>query len=509
MRFAPAAALTATILAVAALIAACPRPILIGPGTPASAMSGCGKDTDCKGSRVCEGGQCVEPHGAAAGGAKSPSGHGSTALQQPDGGPPYYPPYYPPYGGDGGMPAPITLPGASAALHGGWTHSGRSRFRVSQQTPRSLGQFATGGTIFSSPAITDDGLAIFGSHDKSLYAVALGGDKPAARWTRATGDLVWCAPALGPGGAMAPASAVAPMAAPGKAAPRDCGVAADGGAGGDGGAGSASIPVVYVGSDDDRLYALDSDSGAVRWSFVAGPCKRAIGFGPEAARCDIDGVTVGPDGTIYFVADGAYALRPDGTLKWRFALRTHCAAPPAVGEGGNVYFGCQDGRLYALGPDGSKRWEFPTKDDIDSPPAIGADGTIYFGSDDSRLYALGPTGVLRWALKTGGDVRGGPAIAEDGTIYAGSFDGNLYAVHPDGTVAWSFATADRILSSPTIDAAGVVLIGSQDDRLYAVTPDGKLLWSVLLGGDVDGTAAIGPGGIIAVGSDDKALHVFR
>ncbi len=411
--------------------------------------AGCGRDVDCKGNRICVRGECVDPPPA-----------------------PRAPVYYPPPGApsprDGGadlgpLAPTVTLPGFSPEFHVDWAHTGRSRFRAPASAPTTHVKVETRGVVVSSPAIDDAGVAYFGSHDHLVRAATAEGK---VRWSRATGDLVWCSPALGPGGAL------------------------------------------YVGSDDDKLYALDAGGGEVRWTFAAGPCKRSSGVGPEASRCDVDGVTIGPDGTIYLVADGAYALRPDGTTRFRFRLNTHCGGAPAVGPDGTVYIGCQDGALYALGPDGEKRWEFRAGDDVDSSPAVGADGTVYVGSDDHKLYALGPTGAVKWAVQTGGDVRSSPAIAADGTVYVGSFDGGLYAVHPDGTIAWTFRAADRILSSPAIDADGLVLVGSQDDRLYAIRPDGKLAWSVLMDGDVDGTPAIGPG-TVYIGSDDKALHILR
>ena len=417
-------------------------------------VAGCAKDTDCKGARICVRTQCVDPPPGATVAAVAAL---ATIRAAPrDGGTDAAPQQVV-------LPA-IPLPGACPLYRVDRVHSGHSPYRVSSSAPKEIARVATSGVVFSSPAIADDGSAFFGSHDHSVRCAAPDGT---VRWTRPTGDLVWSSPALGPGGAL------------------------------------------YIGSDDDKLHALDATTGAERWTFTAGPCRRATGVGPEAARCDVDGVTIGPDGTIYFAADGAYGLTPEGKLKFRFALRTHCAGAPAVAPDGTIYLGCQDGALYALGPDGAKRWEFRTGGDIDSSPAVGSDGTVYFGSDDDKLYAVTPGGALRWAVQTRGDVHSSPAIATDGTIYAGSFDGGLYAVRPDGTVAWTFRAADRILSSPTIDGAGLILIGSQDDRLYAVNPDGTLAWSVLLDGDVDGTPAIGPGGTIYVGADDKALHILR
>jgi outer membrane protein assembly factor BamB len=423
----------------------------LGCPPPATLPSGCGKDVDCKGTRICVAHACVDAP------PKAP-------LAAADLGPPTD------AGSDGGTAdmATVELPkpiGASQMFHVDAMHSGRSRYKAPLQQPKETMHVATGGVVYSSPAIGDDGTLVFGSHDKSIYAVDAAG---AIKWRHPTGDLVWGAPALGPGG------------------------------------------VVYAGSDDDHVYAFDLADGNVRWTFTAGPCRVSTGVGPEGARCDVDGVTVAADGTIYASADGLYALAPDGKLKWKFAPGiTHCAATPAVGVDGTVYVGCHDDALYALGPDGQKRWDFRAGDDVDSSPSVTADGIVYFGSDDHKLYALGPGGALRWAVTTGGPIRSSPAVAADGTVYVGSFDGALYAVRPGGVVAWSFRTADRIVSSPVVDAAGNVLVGSEDDRLYALAPDGKLLWSLLLDGDVDATPALGPDGTIYVGDDDRALHALR
>jgi len=426
---------------------------------PASTLpSGCGKDVDCKGARICVAHACVDPPPKPKTVDSLPP-DGGAALAVPDGGASD--------GGAGDMtayapPAPI---GASQMFHVDATHTGRSRFKAPAAMPKETMHVATGGVVYSSPAITDDGTLVFGSHDKSVYAVDRAGK---ILWRHPTSDLVWGSPALGPGG------------------------------------------VAYVGSDDDHLYAFNLADGDVRWTFTAGPCRVSTGVGPEGARCDVDGVTVAPDGTVYASADGLYALTPEGKLKWKFAPSvTHCAGTPAVGGDGTVYVGCYDDALYAVGPDGVQRWSFRTGDDVDSSPAVSPDGIVYVGSDDHKLYALGPGGVLRWAVNTGGPVRSSPAIAADGTVYVGSFDGALYAVRPGGVVTWSFRTADRIVSSPVVDAAGNVLVGSEDDRVYALAPDGKLLWSFLLDGDVDATVALGPDGTIYVGDDDRALHALR
>ena len=430
-------------IALAALSMGCP---------PASVLpSGCGKDTDCKGARVCIQHACADapfhvartevPHAPADGGPIS----------------------------DGGAPADAAMSaqpvGPSSMFHVDAAHSGRSPFRAPAAAPHEVARVATGGVVYSSPAITDDGLVLFGSHDRSVYAANFDGT---IRWRHLASDSSGARRRLARGRWS--------MSAP------------------------TTITSTRSMSKRGRALAVHRR-----------PVSHPGGLGPGSRTCDVDGVTVAPDGTVYASADGLYALRPDGTLKWKFSPGvTHCASSPAVGPDGTVYVGCHDYALYAIDPEtGVKRWEFRAGDDIDSSPAVAPDGTIYVGSDDRKLYAFEPGGALKFAVATLGAVRSSPALALDGTIYVGSFDGSLYAVRPNGQVAFSYRTADRVLSSPLVDAAGLIIFGSEDDRLYALAPDGKLAWSVLLDGDVDGTPALGPDGSLYVGADDHNLHVLR
>src|SRR5581483_9680310 len=190
------------------LAAACP------PAIPFPA--GCGKDTDCKGSRICVANACIDPPKAKSANANANANVNANANGNANA------------NADGGAPGPsvdlgaadLASPpplGASPMFHGDALHTGRSRFRAPQTQPREVMHVATGGVVYSSPAIGDDVL-VFGSHDRSIYATSLDGT---IRWRRPTGDLVWSAPALGSGG------------------------------------------VAYVGSDDDHLYALDLKDGSL------------------------------------------------------------------------------------------------------------------------------------------------------------------------------------------------------------------------------------------------------
>ena len=53
-----------------------------------------------------------------------------------------------------------------------------------------------------------------------------------------------------------------------------------------------------------------------------------------------------------------------------------------------MYVGSWDNYLYAIKPDGTLKWRYGTGGYVVSSPAIGPDGTVYVGSWDGYLYAF-------------------------------------------------------------------------------------------------------------------------
>ena len=151
--------------------------------------------------------------------------------------------------------------------------------------------------------------------------------------------------------------------------------------------------VVYVGSTDGKLYAVDRESGAQKWKFDA---KSRVVSSPAVAN-----------GTVYFTAyDGnLYAVvAATGTQKWKFqtagerrfaATHLHGSQPVAeampdpfdtflsspVVVNGAVFFGSGDGNVYSLNADsGTLNWKFKTGDVVHASPAF-ADGTIFIRTE--------------------------------------------------------------------------------------------------------------------------------
>ena len=261
----------------------------------------------------------------------------------------------------------------------------------------------------------------------------------------------------------------------------------------------AADGTVYVGSDDAKLYALNQ-SGSLKWSYTT---SQGIRGSPN----------IGADGTIYVGCDvgtrpDVYAINPDGSLKWSYTAAGFINSAPAIGTDGTIYVGAGDRKLYAIDSNGSLKWTYTTGDYIEhSSPAIGADGTIYVGSDDKKLHAINPNGSLRWTYTTDGGIHSSPAIGADGTIYVGSGDSKLYAINTDGSLKWAYMTGSQIATAPAIDADGIIYVGSFDGKLYAINPNGTIKWSYVTGGVISlSSPAIGSNGTIFVGCWDNRLY---
>ena len=191
------------------------------------------------------------------------------------------------------------------------------------------------------------------------------------------------------------------------------------------------------------------------------------------------------DGVVYIGSNdtNVYALNAaTGTEQWRFATGGFVIPSPAVVDG-VVYVGSWDNNLYALdAATGTERWRFATGDDVYSSPAV-VDGVVYVGSDDTNLYALdAATGTEWWRFATGDNVLSSPAVV-DGVVYAGSGDGNVYALEAAQPVLETDATAEVTVEGPAVRGgpAGTAVVRAELDKGTRVTITGE----AVLGGETE------------------------
>ncbi|MEW5801071.1 MAG: PQQ-binding-like beta-propeller repeat protein [bacterium] len=282
---------------------------------------------------------------------------------------------------------------------------------------------------------------------------------------------------------------------------------------------------VYAGSNDGRIYALRPENGSLRWIFPPAVISDTASDS-QPMNTDMDDVfsspALGADGTIYVGSESGriYAIDPNGTMKWNYQAQGEVYSSPAIGnDDSTLYVGSTGGIVYALksgidlDPATRLKWKFQVNGGFYSSPAIGNDGTVYIGSSNNSIYALDPNGSLKWSYRTCGDIDSSPAIGADGTVYVGSDNGSVYALDPGATdpndrVKWRYQTEGSVWSSPAIGADGTVYIGSNDGWIYALSPqNGNLKWRYQTGGRVASSAAI-KNGLIYIGSSDGLVYAL-
>jgi outer membrane protein assembly factor BamB len=312
-------------------------------------------------------------------------------------------------------------------------------------------KFKTAGRVISSPAVTSDAVYV-ASTDGSLYAV-----------NRADGTQRWKVDTRGP-------IASSPAVANG---------------------------LVYIVSGDGNFYAVDAATGKERWKFATKGERRFTAPGihgaiPRTERMPdpFDVFLSSPavaGGVVYFGSGDqhVYALDANtGAVRWQFATGDVVHASPAVSDG-VVYIGSWDRNVYALdAATGREKWKYTTGNDtviynqigIASSAAISG-GMVFVGGRDGKFHAVDArTGAMKWIV----DNRGGWTIAspavQSGVVYFPTSDGTRFKAIDAATGAPKFdlQTLAVSFSSPAI-AGGVAFFGTSDGYLNAVgLSDGKL-----------------------------------
>lgn len=279
--------------------------------------------------------------------------------------------------------------------------------------------------------------------------------------------------------------------------------------------------VVYIGSTDKHLYALDADSGAERWSYDTGapihsaPCVvgdrvfigcldgrvhavETIGGRPAWVQRFGDAIesSIRGDASRLYVGtgDGAVVafLPQTGRQTWRAELGGRVEASPAI-EHGMVAVGAADGALVLLAAeDGARLWEWPVEGGLRGSPAL-VDGRVVVGSGDGRIDILNTSGELLWTAFMSGPVGSSPAVAH-GQVFVGGQEGDVTAFRVEtGERLWTFQTDGAITASPTV-AGSTVFVGSHSGQLLALRARaGRPEWRYRTGYGIYSTPAVADG----------------
>ncbi|VVB65336.1 Outer membrane protein assembly factor BamB [Candidatus Gugararchaeum adminiculabundum] len=260
--------------------------------------------------------------------------------------------------------------------------------------------------------------------------------------------------------------------------------------------------VVFFGSDDGNVYALEAQTGLVGWTFAANGSVRAA---PLVLK---NTLVIGSD-------DGkVYALDvKNGGKRWIFQAGGPVRCQVALGSEA-VFAGSLDGKLYAIFMgSGKEAWNYSAGNPIQSSPLFD-EGKVYFADSEGNFYTLSASDGRMLSNITIGPVVGSSPVNYGKYILVGSLDGYVYAIEKDtGKIAWKFDAGDWVQSTPLVKD-GIAYFGSNGHYVYAIdAADGMLKWKTKTGGAMISSPkiALSEGGksILYIGSDDTKLYAFN
>ena len=251
--------------------------------------------------------------------------------------------------------------------------------------------------------------------------------------------------------------------------------------------------IVYFGSQDHNIYAVNAWSGTWIWNFTT---LNTVEASPAIANGKV--VTGGEDGYVYcldaYTGAMLWQTFVNGSLPVTSGAAVMLRSSPAIVDG-KVYIGSLDGNLYALNfNNGTIEWKYKTAGLITSSPTI-ADGAVYIAVEEPTSGGLckldAETGDMIWKKSityetqfTGGtDMQGSPTVA-NGMVFASANLRTYYGINAtNGDTIWNFTNPEAnefIVSSP-IYLDGKVFVVDKFDITCLNASTGKKIWNTFTG----------------------------
>jgi serine/threonine protein kinase len=252
---------------------------------------------------------------------------------------------------------------------------------------------------------------------------------------------------------------------------------------------------IYVGSEDQKLYAVSPRTGKSMWTYTTdGPIR-------SSPRMADDFIITGSD-------DGyLHAVVPKSNQRlWAVDAGAAIRSTPFISRD-YLYFGSESGEVFCADLHGQTRWRFRAKRAVTSSPLV-SDGVVYFASLDSNVYALdAKTGWAIWRFRLGKGSVSSPCKI-DNYLFVGSADHNIYCIETGSTKeVWRYKTDHQVSGTPVIFKDSLYC-GSADGKLYCLEyRTGRLRWTFQSGGPITGAIAVSDE-IIYFGSSDHSLYAL-
>lgn len=233
---------------------------------------------------------------------------------------------------------------------------------------------------------------------------------------------------------------------------------------------SFSAGNVYFSSDDGLLYAVNKNTGKLVWTFALndGEVTRTLPANHAPWLFDYGKSSPVIDGNMLYIGSAdqhLYAINAkSGQLVWKFKTGNRIRSTPAFNKQ-SVFIASWDGKTYAIDKQtGEMQWKRNSAVIMVSDPKVLGDKLI-IGSRDAYLYALDvKTGNVEWKYYyAGGSWVDSAAVAgeTEDVFYIGSSDAKRLSKFnvETGKEIWQFTTGGWSWGTPVLKD-GVVYVGA-------------------------------------------------
>jgi eukaryotic-like serine/threonine-protein kinase len=219
---------------------------------------------------------------------------------------------------------------------------------------------------------------------------------------------------------------------------------------------------VYVAGYNGRIYAYKTENLAYRWNY---PVDSYLGSFVGGAVVSNGKLFIGSADEKVYAIDTA-----SGSKVAEYKTKGKIWGTPAVDEAtGTLFIGSYDKTLYALSTDDLKlKWSFKTNGAVISEPLI-SDGVIYFGSFDKSFYALNIVdGSVKWQFGGKNWFWAKPALF-NGKLYAACLDHFVYVLDPvTGTAAHEAYDMGNPVSSAPAVVDNFIIFTTREGSMYKI-----------------------------------------
>lgn len=225
--------------------------------------------------------------------------------------------------------------------------------------------------------------------------------------------------------------------------------------------------VLYVGSADGFLYAIEGQTGAKLWDYYTGA---PILTSPVLSEDSI--VVTSANGSVSLISCN------QADVFWTRQTGHTVVSTPCIVDGLLIVVGF-DGMVKAIDlKKGTELWHYDCKEQVVASPLIN-ERRIFIPTKAGTIIALSiDSDIPNWTLKTEGALIAGSTYHE-GILYFGTVAGFYYAVRADKSeVVWRYDAKKPITSRGAVVSSRAIFLSKNESLFCCKLDDGNLVWQV-------------------------------